>query len=92
MTSVQDTQAPLFIHSKHWLEFAFALQLKPNHLYCFKCIIVLYRNIGNFSTFHHRKNMEILLQDWNTSGELSLQRFAFLDDEKLKTFWGTIGS
>ena len=36
--------------------------------------------------------MEILLQDWNTSGELSLQRFAFLDDEKLKTFWGTIGS
>ena len=36
--------------------------------------------------------MEILLQDWNTSGELSLQSFAFLDDEKLKTFWGTIGS
>ena len=30
--------------------------------------------------------MEILLQDWNTSGELSLQSFVFLDDEKLKTF------
>ena len=35
--------------------------------------------------------MEILLEDWNISGELSLQSFAFLDDEKLKTFWGTTG-
>ena len=34
--------------------------------------------------------MEILLQDWNTSGELSLQSFVFLDEEKLKTFGGTI--
>ena len=33
--------------------------------------------------------MEILLQDWNTSRELSLQSFVFLDDEKLKSFWGT---
>ena len=34
--------------------------------------------------------MEILLQDWNTSGELSLQSFVLVDDEKLKTFKDTI--
>ena len=34
--------------------------------------------------------MEILLQDWNTSGELSLQGFVFLDDEKIKTIGDTI--
>ena len=59
-------------------------------LYCFKCIIVLYRSIGNFLAFHHSKNLEILLQDWNTSGESSLQSFVFLDDKKLKNFWDTI--
>ena len=30
--------------------------------------------------------MEILLQDWNSSVEVSLQSFEFLDDE---IFWGT---
>ena len=54
---------------------------------CFKCIIVLYRN---FLAFHHSKNLENLLQYWNTSGELSLQSFVFLDVEKLKTFKDTI--
>ena len=46
--------------------------------------------LGIFLAFHHSKNLETLLQDWNTSGELSLQSFVFLDDEKLKTFKDTI--
>ena len=37
-----------------------------------------------------QQNMEILLQDWNISGELSLQSFLFLDGEKLKFFRGII--
>ena len=71
-------------------KYCFSLSLKSNYLYCFKCIIVLYCNIGNFLAFYHSKNMEILLQDWNTSGQFSLQSFVFLDDKKLKTFWDTI--
>ena len=71
-------------------KYCFALSLKSNYLHCFKCIIVLYRNIGNFFEFHHSKNLETLLQDWSNSGELSLQSFVFLDDEKLKTFKDTI--
>ena len=59
-------------------------------MYCFKCIIVLYRKIENFLALHHSKNLETLLQDCNTSGELSLQSFVFLDEEKLKTFKDTI--
>ena len=46
--------------------------------------------IGKLSAFHHGKNLDTLLQDWNTSGELALQSFVFLDDEKLKTFRDTI--
>ena len=76
--------------TKKCFKYCFALSLQSNYLYCFKCIIVLYSNIGNFLAFHHSKNLEILLQDWNTSGELSLQSFVFLDDEKLKTFRDTI--
>ena len=37
-----------------------------------------------------QQNMEILLQDWKISGELSLQSFLFLDGEKLKFFRGII--
>ena len=37
-----------------------------------------------------QQNMEILLQDWKISGELSLQSFLFLDGKKLKFFRGII--
>ena len=84
-TAIQCTRCKQWYHDKYF-KYCFALSLKFNYLYCFKCIIVLYRNIGNFLAFHHSRNLEILLQDWNTSGELSLQSFVFLDDEKLKTF------
>ena len=46
------------------------------------CSLSLYCSLA----FHHSKNMEILLQDWNSSVEVSLQSFEFLDDE---IFWGT---
>ena len=80
-TAIQCTRCKQWYYDKCFKD-CFSLSLKTNYLYCFKCIIVLCRNIGNFSAFHHIKNMEILLQDWNTSGELSLLSFVFLDDEK----------
>ena len=43
-----------------------------------------------YHAFHHSKYLDALLQDWNTSGELSLQSFVFLDDEKLKNFKDTV--
>ena len=88
-TAIQCTRCKQWYHDECF-KCCFALSLKSNYLYCFKGIIVLYRNIGIFLAFHHSKNLEILPQDWNTSGELSLQSFVFLDDEKLKTFRDTI--
>ena len=82
-TAIQYTTCKQWYHDECF-KHCFESSLKSNCLYCFKCIIVLYRNIGNFLAFHHSRNLEILLQDWNTSGELSLQSFVFLDDEKLK--------
>ena len=35
-------------HHDECFKYCFALSLKSNYLYCFKCIIFLYRNIGNF--------------------------------------------
>ena len=46
--------------------------------------------MGEFFAIHHSKFIEILLQDSNTSGGLSLQSFVFLDDGKLKTFGSII--
>ena len=94
MSSERNTSIPR-ARWKQWyhgqcFQYCFASSLKSNYLYCFKFIIVLYRNIGDFLVLYHSKNVEILLQDWNTSGELSLQSFVFLDEEKLKTFGGTI--
>ena len=88
-TAIQCTRCKQWYHDECF-KYCFALSVKSNYLYCFKCSIVLYCNIGNFLAFHHSKNLETVLQDWNTSGELSLQSFAFLDDEKLRTFKDTI--
>ena len=64
-TAIQCTRCKQWYHDECF-KYCFALSLKSNYLYCFKCITVLYRNIGNFLAFHHSKNLEILLQDWNT--------------------------
>ena len=85
-TAIQCTRCKQWYHDECF-KYCFALSLKSNQLCCFKCIIVLYRN---FLAFHHSKNLENLLQYWNTSGELSLQSFVFLNVEKLKTFKDTI--
>ena len=88
-TAIQCTRCKKWYHDECF-NCCFALSIKSNYLYCFKGIIILYRNIGNFLAFHHSKNLEMLPQHWNTSGELLLQSFVFLDDANLKTFRDTI--
>ena len=61
-TAIQCTRCKQWYHDECF-KYCFALSVKSNYLYCFKCIIVLYCNIGNFLAFHHSKNLENLLQD-----------------------------
>ena len=59
-TAIQCTRFKQWYHDE-FFKCCFVLSLKSNYLYCFKCIIVLYRNIRIFLAFHHSKNMEIPL-------------------------------
>ena len=81
--TIQCTRPKQWYHDRCF-KYCFVSLLNSNYLYCFKCIIVLYRNIGNFLTFHHNKNITILLQNWNTSGELSLQKFCIPRSRKIE--------
>ena len=62
-TAIQCTRYKQWYHDQCF-KYCFALSPKSNYPYCFKCIISLYRNIGNFMAAKYGNSSSRLEHFW----------------------------